>query len=275
MNFRVESGELSLDLKGTSHHNAAVGALKVWHIAEESIHLCGVLTVSKLGPRGGSKDEKMFSTASILDELTLKFIATEGEVITMPMNRPEISKPETVAGSRWLALQRVNYQWPEDDKPKVWEYVTRPTRKGESDAVVVVPFLKNPNRLVVIREFRIPVGNYEIGFPAGLIDNNETPEDAARREMEEETGLKIDKIIKVSPPLYSSAGLTDENVIMVFAECSGDMTGVDNGDEKIQAIALDFKAVESLLQEPPCSMSARLWPFLLMMQAQGHIGMKG
>ncbi len=275
MNFRVESGELSLNLKGTSHHNAAVEAMKVWHAAEERIHLCGVVTVHKLGPRGGVLDEKMFSTASILDELELKFIATGGEVITMPDHRPEITNVETVAGSKWLALKKAYYQWPGDAKPKVWEFVSRPTRKGKTDAVVVVPFLKNPNRLVVIREFRFPINDYEIGFPAGLIDGDETAEDAARREMKEETGLTIDRVLMSSPPLFTSAGLTDENVILVFAECSGEINGADNTEERIEVVALDLAGVESVLKEPPCSFSARLWPFLQLFYLQGHIGLKG
>lgn len=274
MNFRVESGELSLDFKdfkGESPRDAGIEALKCWHAAEERIHLCGLLTVKQLGPRGGVQKERMFSTSSLLEELGLKFIATEGAVITMPQPRPKILAAEQVAGSKWLALKRLRYQW-EGEGEKTWEFVTRPTRKGQSDAVVIVPFLKNPNRLVVIGEFRLPLNDYEIALPAGLIDGNESAEDAARRELKEETGLDISKVLAVSPPLYSSAGLTDENVVMVFCECTGEVTSVSNAEERIEVFAIDLKGVESILDEPPCSMSARLWPLLQMMRMQGHVG---
>jgi len=40
------------------------------------------------------------------------------------------------------------------------------------EAVIIVPILKQkgkPNKLVAIREFRVPVGGYTYGFPAGLV----------------------------------------------------------------------------------------------------------
>lgn len=271
MRYRVESGELSLDLDGTSHHGAAVQALKAWHAAEERITLCGVLTVKQLGPRGGVQNERMFSTPTVLDELQCEYIVTDGEVIVMPDTRPEILKVEDVAGSKWLALKRATYQWP-DESPKTWEYVVRPTRKGKVDAVVVVPILKDPNRLVVIREFRVPINDYEIGFVAGLVDGKEDPVDAARRELHEEAGLKLEKVLAVSPQLFSSPGMTNENVVMVFCEVSGEIKGVHTAEEKIEVVAIDLKGVEQLLENPPCSMSQKLWPVLCMMSAQGHIG---
>jgi ADP-ribose pyrophosphatase len=272
MRYRVESGELSLDLDNTtSHHGAAVQALKVWHAAEERICLSGVLTVKQLGPRGGVQNEKIFLTPNILDELQCEYIITDGEVITMPQARPDILKVDDVAGSKWLSLKRATYQWP-DESSKSWEYVTRPTRKGEIDAVVVVPFLKDPNRIVIIREFRVPINDYEIAFVAGLVDEGETPVQAAKRELREETGLTMGKVLTVSPPLFSTAGMTDENVVMVFCEVTGEIEGVQSEEEKIEVVAIDLKGVNSILQNPPCSMSAKLWPVLSMMSMQGYIG---
>ena len=41
---------------------------------------------------------------------------------------------------------------------------------------------------------------------AGLIDNGETPEQAAMRELEEETGYKADGVIESSPVVVSDPG---------------------------------------------------------------------
>lgn len=43
-------------------------------------------------------------------------------------------------------------------------------------------------KTLVISQFRPPLNTWSIEFPAGLIDEGETPESAARRELEEETG---------------------------------------------------------------------------------------
>ena len=86
-------------------------------------------------------------------------------------------------------------------------------------------------RMVLNREYRYPLGQFVISVPAGLID----PEDqgrsteeavftAARREIMEETGLKLteqDRIRMINPCLFSSPGITDESNAMVRIDLHG------------------------------------------------------
>ena len=51
--------------------------------------------------------------------------------------------------------------------------------------------------MVIIREYRVPLDGYEYGFPAGLVDNGESLEQAARRELMEETGLRVGELISM------------------------------------------------------------------------------
>jgi len=99
-----------------------------------------------------------------------------------------------------------------------WWWVRRP--KGVKAVVIVA--ITDDNKLVVTKEYRVPIKGYEIGFPAGLIDQDESPEDAVRRELEEETGLKVDEILHISPAVLSSAGLTDEAVHLAYVKVSGE-----------------------------------------------------
>ena len=64
-------------------------------------------------------------------------------------------------------------------------------RLGSADAVVIVPYHSECRQLVIIREFRVAVGSFQYGFPAGLIDPGETVEQAVERELTEETGLTV------------------------------------------------------------------------------------
>jgi ADP-ribose pyrophosphatase len=62
-----------------------------------------------------------------------------------------------------------------------------------SDVVIVVPFLAR-GRLLMIRQYRYPIGKVLLEFPAGHIDSGEAPLETARRELEEETGYAAKKV---------------------------------------------------------------------------------
>ena len=130
-----------------------------------------------------------------------------------------------------------------DGKESEWCWVRRPNGRK---AVVIACMVDD--KLVVIKEFRVPIEGYEIGFPAGLIDEGESPEDAVRRELEEETGLKVEKILHISKPVISSAGITDEAVHMAYVKA----TGKPNKDkleasEDIDTFLLDKDEVAALM----------------------------
>lgn len=171
----------------------------------------------------------------------------------------------------WLNLFEVNYL-SKSGKPGKWSFASRerepvlgpgPLHVG---AVVIVPLLRagDDTRLVVVREFRIPLGDYEYGFPAGLCDGDESPADTAARELREETGLKLTKVLRVSPTVISSAGLSDEAVRILFVECEGTPTTAHcEGTEDIQVHLLD-RAAALRLAESGEKISGKAWPILLM-----------
>tara|TARA_B100001059_G_C17729003_1_gene525099 strand:- start:328 stop:858 length:531 start_codon:yes stop_codon:yes gene_type:complete len=95
-----------------------------------------------------------------------------------------------------------------------WEYVTRVGARGVVGVIAVTP----ENMLVLVEQFRPPLSARVLELPAGLVgdDREESFEDAARRELLEETGFEAETIedLFVGP---SSAGLTDEMVRIVRA----------------------------------------------------------
>jgi len=90
-------------------------------------------------------------------------------------------------------------------------------------ASAVVPFLDSPTapdpRVLLLRQFRHAADGYLWEIPAGRLDAGEDPEACARRELREETGYELVEVQKVSPPNYSSTGMTDELVVMVYCTC--------------------------------------------------------
>lgn len=62
-----------------------------------------------------------------------------------------------------------------------------------SQAVAVVPVAKD-GRLVLVRQYRLPVGRVLLEVPAGSLDPGEDAETAAQRELQEETGFRAGRI---------------------------------------------------------------------------------
>ncbi len=186
---------------------------------------------------------------------------------------------------RWLNLFEIDFTNLKGN-PGQWAFASRKANPTPgtapliSDAVVIVPYLKVGRtwRLVLINEFRIPLGDYELAFPAGLPDAGESNATAAIRELKEETGLQVSRVVKTTAPLVSSAGLSDECVSMVFVECTG-APHVMNAEasEDIQVMVLDWAGVnaicEACLEDSPNKpkISAKTWPILFMHQAMGVI----
>jgi ADP-ribose pyrophosphatase len=178
---------------------------------------------------------------------------------------------------KWLNLYDVEYTTA-DGKTGHWTFASRktPAPAGSplvADAVVIIPLLKDgrKRKLVTIKEFRIPLGDYEYGFPAGLYDHNETAEAVAKRELKEETGLKLTKVLYVGPASVSSAGLSDESVVYVVCECTGEVSNAGNeGTEDITVDILDLDGVRAL-RASPNKISAKALPFLLMFDAMKKI----
>ncbi len=94
-------------------------------------------------------------------------------------------------------------------------------------AVVIVPYLLETQEVLFVEQYRDAVGQVLLELPAGLIDGQETPEAAARRELREETGYEASAFTAMGW-YYSSAGFTNERLYVYLATGLNDLgTGVD------------------------------------------------
>jgi ADP-ribose pyrophosphatase len=194
-----------------------------------------------------------------------------------------IHKIEQLTHEKWLNLYAATFE--HNGHSGRWLYASRkphPTAPtGEKpatapDAVIIVPVLRMPNeppRLVMVKEFRVPVCDYILAFPAGLIELGESIEDAARRELLEETGFEVSAVHRVTQPLYSSSGLTDEAVPMIFVDARATPRGHAKLDasEDLEVVLLDFAGICRLCDDRSLKISARAWPILYMYQQLGRL----
>lgn len=83
-------------------------------------------------------------------------------------------------------------------------------------AIAVVP-VTNDGKIVLVRQYRYPVGKNMLEVPAGKLDKGEQPDQCVLRELEEETGYVAKNIRKLSS-IYTTPGFTDEVIHLYIAE---------------------------------------------------------
>jgi ADP-ribose pyrophosphatase len=123
------------------------------------------------------------------------------------------------------------------------------------DAVGLIVFDRDKDRLVFARQFRYPTIAH--GFPwllecaAGMIDKGETAEEAARRELKEELGYQAKTLIHLGD-FFASPGGMSEQLSMFFAELGQDDLvsqggGLTDENEDIERVELSRQEVADLL----------------------------
>ncbi len=97
-----------------------------------------------------------------------------------------------------------------------WEYAERTNASG----AVCILAITEDDEILLVEQFRIPLDNRTIEMPAGLvgdIESDQGPEDAARRELIEETGYLANSMIELLE-VCSSPGMISETTIIFKAK---------------------------------------------------------
>ncbi|MPY66941.1 NUDIX hydrolase [Deinococcus sp. SDU3-2] len=121
-----------------------------------------------------------------------------------------------------------------------WEVVRH------ADAVAVLA-LNDAGEMLLVRQKRPAIGETTLEAPAGLIDEGETPEEAARRELQEEVGL--DGEMTLLTRFYSSPGFCDELLYVFAAENLRESRLPHDEDEEIEVVWMSPQAVLNGLRE--------------------------
>ncbi|KAF7295198.1 Nudix hydrolase domain-containing protein [Mycena indigotica] len=122
--------------------------------------------------------------------------------------------------AKWITLKKLVYRDAEG-KERLWESAERTTRKSSGiDAVAVLALIRSktnafPLSTIIIEQYRPPIDKFIVEMPAGLIDEGETPDQAAIRELEEETGFKANSVVESTPVLVADPGMTNANMKLV------------------------------------------------------------
>ncbi|KAH8879336.1 hypothetical protein GQ53DRAFT_756065 [Thozetella sp. PMI_491] len=163
----------------------------------------------------------------------------------------------------WTKLVKKTYKDP-NGVTRTWESAERRTRPKscDIDGVGIVAILEKETgpEIVLQKQYRPPLDKIVIEIPAGLIDEGETAEQAAIRELKEETGY-VGEILEVSPIMFNDPGFCNTNLKMVHV--SVDMSLPANQDLKPELEENEFIEVFHLRLTD-------LWVELEKLEAEGY-----
>ena len=115
-----------------------------------------------------------------------------------------------------------------------------------ADAVAVLA-LNDAGEMLLVRQLRRAVDAHTLEAPAGLIDGEESPEAAARRELQEEAGL--DGEMRLLTRFYSSPGFCDEQLYVFQATGLRESKLPHDDDEDIEVVWMAPQKVLDGLRE--------------------------
>jgi ADP-ribose pyrophosphatase len=152
------------------------------------------------------------------------------------MKQNKITKVKPLIQTRYLKLYEAEYE-NKVGNMRTWTIASRKdnetiqqkffeNKKDSPDGVIIAAYHKELKKIVIIKQFRIPLNSFVYELPAGLIDPGEDAKSTIGRELMEETGLKIVDIIKNRSieQVYVSAGMTDESLAFTYCTCEGEVS---------------------------------------------------
>ncbi len=115
-------------------------------------------------------------------------------------------------------------------------------------AVAILPILPD-NRIILERQFRYTISKWIIEAPAGTLEEGESDEKCALRELTEETGYRAKKLMKIGS-IVMTPGYDDEMIrlFVAYVDNKAESTNLDN-DELININLFSTKQIIEMIKK--------------------------
>lgn len=168
---------------------------------------------------------------------------------------PKILNKSVIACSRFFKIETLQLKFSNGEQ-REFERM-----QGGHPAVLIVPFYDKHN-ILLIREYAAGTHSYELGFPKGLIDAGETPQEAANRELKEEVGFGANNFTELKKVVMAPSYFSSEMTLFMAEDLYPERLPGDE-PEPLEVIKWPLSKVNELLirddfQEAR-SISALLW----------------
>ncbi len=163
--------------------------------------------------------------------------------MTVKNQLPKINSQKQVAKSRLFAIEQLELTFSNGEE-RQYERMAG----SVNGAVMIVPML-DVDTLLLVREYCAGTHSYELGFPKGLIDSGETPEQAANRELQEEIGYGSEQLKFLSQVMMAPAFFKAKMDIFIGNDLYPSILEGDE-PEPLEVVSWPIKEYKTLLQQP-------------------------
>lgn len=173
----------------------------------------------------------------------------------------ELKNFKKVKDGKYLKNYEITYS-NKAGKEKKYEIVSRRELASAEDlggapsGVSIVATCKD--KLLLLHEFRMGVNQTIYNLCAGMLEEGESIEECISRELYEETGLRVQNIIKILPPSFAAVAISDTTTYIAFVEAEGDFEDHSSDNEQIEAAFYSKEEVKELLETESFSSRAQM-----------------
>ena len=128
------------------------------------------------------------------------------------------------------------------------------------DVVAILPIL-NDGRFVMVNQYRYAIDKTILEIPAGIVEKNESLEEAAKRELQEEVGFYPNEL-NFFCDFYTSCGFSNERVFVYIAKDLQKSKLKADEDEIIEVIYYDRQSIQNLINKNKIEDAKTLITFL-------------
>ncbi len=177
-------------------------------------------------------------------------------------NPPEILKTEICVKSKLFTVETVDLRFSNGIEVQ-WERL----RSSSRGAVLIVPMLDD-DTVLMIREYAVGVGRYELALPKGKIDAGESILQAANREMMEEVGYGANQLDHIDSVTIAPGYLGHTTHIVVGRELYEKSLPGDEPEE-IEVVPWSLSRLNELMAQDDMT-EARTIAALFMVREMGQ-----
>ncbi|MBV9406064.1 MAG: NUDIX hydrolase [Acidobacteriaceae bacterium] len=158
-----------------------------------------------------------------------------------------VLRRQTTVISPWVRLETIEAVMPGSAQTEIYHGLEQPD-------YVNVLCLHKSGELVLVRQYRPIIDRWTVEFPGGLRDGDESPDAAARREVEEETGLSVEELVFLCEG-YADVGRLNNKLFGFFAYVDGVPRSTEIG---IEALLVPSARIRSMAAQGEIALATNI-----------------